>query len=410
MEWQCIVVNLSPEGSDHAAFAQAMSTKEFPVPVLYCASVEEGIASLGTLPVAVMVVVAGAWSESLLKLFTSYQRNVGCIGDFQAVVCEDPLPDFMANVFEFGIDQFFSPSTWTDDLEALIQRTKETLSAPDSPESKAINLVRSVRGSDQIAIQAAVASIGEAAEYDFRVAFAKGKAREALGDYQNAAQEFQAARKLNRMFRPSTASLGDALMITGKVDEAISLFNQMEKTNPNNADRKISLAQAYSAKGDFVKAAEYAKAAESLGGSPAKVAEVQAQVALSSGKLQDAVKMMDSLSDAGPMFAAKLNEVGVKLSQAGKAKSALVLYQKAHKIVRNELKYKLSMNAALACHRLGDFELALKFLARCQKEYGSSFPKLEKIRGAVKAAKAQKVGDPALAAKTAAVAPPKKVS
>jgi tetratricopeptide (TPR) repeat protein len=111
--------------------------------------------------------------------------------------------------------------------------------------------------------------------------------------------------------------------------------------------------------------------------------------------------MMDSLSDAGPMFAAKLNEVGVKLSQAGKAKSALVLYQKAHKIVRNELKYKLSMNAALACHRLGDYDLALKFLARCQKEYGSSFPKLEKIRGAVTSAKAQQakvsVGKPAAA-------------
>ena len=388
MEWQCIVVNLSPEGSDHAAFAKALDAKEFSAPVLYCTSLEEAKASFTALPIVVMVVVANVWSDDLLTLLTAYQRNVGCLGDFQSIVCEDPLPDFMANVYEFGVDQFFGPATWIQDLTDLLSRSAELLANPDSPESKAINLVRSVRGADQNAIQAAVNSVGESADFDFRVAFAKGKAREALGDYQNAAQEFQVARKLNKMFRPSTASLGETLMITGKVDEAIALFNQMEKTNPNSAERKISLAQAYSAKGDFAKAAEYAASAESLGGNAGKVAEVQAQVALSSGKLQDALKMMDGLSDAGPMFAAKLNEVGVKLSQAGKAKSALVLYQKAHKIVRSELKYKLSMNAALACHRLEDFDLALKFLARCQKEYGSSFAKLEKIKAAVVAAKA----------------------
>lgn len=76
-----------------------------------------------------------------------------------------------------------------------------------------------------------------------------------------------------------------------------------------------------------------------------------------------------------------------KLSQAGKGKSALALYTKAHKVVRPELRYKISMNAALACYRLADFDAALAWLDRCEKEYGSAYEKLVKIRKAVLAAK-----------------------
>jgi nucleotidyltransferase/DNA polymerase involved in DNA repair len=89
---------------------------------------------------------------------------------------------------------------------------------------------------------------------------------------------------------------------------------------------------------------------------------------------------MDQMSGVGPFFAAKLNDLGIKLSQAGKGKSALALYQKAHRVVREDLRYKITLNAALACRRLQDFDMALKYVARCAKEYGSMFPKLVKIK------------------------------
>jgi tetratricopeptide (TPR) repeat protein len=86
------------------------------------------------------------------------------------------------------------------------------------------------------------------------------------------------------------------------------------------------------------------------------------------------------MKDVGPYFAAKLNDLGIKLSQAGKGKSALSLYNKAHKVVRPELKYKISLNSALACRKLGEYEAGLKYVARCAKEFGSMYPKLQKIK------------------------------
>ena len=85
------------------------------------------------------------------------------------------------------------------------------------------------------------------------------------------------------------------------------------------------------------------------------------------------------MENVGPFFASKLNEIGVKLSQAGKGPSALALYQKAHKVVKPELRYKISLNAALACRRSEDFDKALTFVKRCREEYGQNFEKLEKI-------------------------------
>jgi len=106
---------------------------------------------------------------------------------------------------------------------------------------------------------------------------------------------------------------------------------------------------------------------------------------------------MDQMSNVGPFFAAKLNDMGIKLSQAGKGKSALALYQKAHKVVRADLKYKISLNAALACRRLGEYDMGLKYVARCAKEYGSMYPKLAKIKETMlkeQAAKAAEGGAP----------------
>ena len=58
-------------------------------------------------------------------------------------------------------------------------------------------------------------------------------------------------------------------------------------------------------------------------------------------------------------------------------------------MVRKELRYKVSMNAALACYRLKDFKMALKYLVRTEKEYGRKLEKVDKIRKACKASLAK---------------------
>ncbi len=388
MDWTCLLVDLT--GGDLAqTWQEKTAGQEFATSLSFVGSREEAEVMLNGGSVLVQIIFAKENSGDVQSLLRSFQANVGCIAEFQGIVCDEPSPVFMAGVFEFGIEQFIASTTWTKDVAAITRNAVTLMSDAQSAEAKTVALSRSIRSADQAAIKKAASAIGDMAEYDYRLAYAKGKAAEATGDYNGAAQAFGSARGMNKMFRPSAASLGETLLVTGKIDEALDVFKSLEKTNPYDVERKANLAAAYVEKGDFAMAQRYVDAAVKLAPSNSKVLEAKAQVLLCTGKVGDAFKLMDDMSEVGPFFAAKLNELGIQLSQAGKGKSALALYQKAHKIVRPELKYKISLNAALACRRLKAWDMALKYVSRCEKEFGGNFPKLQKIRESISAAKAE---------------------
>jgi tetratricopeptide (TPR) repeat protein len=319
-------------------------------------------------------------SPQVGELLRAYQTSFGPMSDFQAVVCVDPSPLYMASVFEFGVEQFIAVDTWPEEVAALCRSIQEKLEDQNSAEYKTMELASAIRTADPVKIKTAKEAMGDLATYDFRAAYASGKASEASGNYDEAMDAYRSAGGMNKMYRPTNTSLGEACLITGKVDEAIAIFEKLDRSNPRDIDRKSSLASAFIEKGDFETAQKYAAEAEALDPKSSRIAEIKAQVLLGQGKVGDAFNLMDGMSNVGPFFAAKLNDLGIKLSQAGKGKSALALYQKAHKVVREDLKYKISLNAALACRRLQDYDMALKYVARCAKEYGSLYPKLAKIR------------------------------
>jgi len=391
MEWNCLLVDLT--GSDLVNnWQEKIAAFDFASPLLFANSLEEGQILLNNGGVLNLVIFSDQNSGDVQSLLKSFQSNVGCIADFQGIVCSDPSAAFMAGVFEFGVEQFLALENWPEEVAAMTRRTAEVISDPNSAEARTVHLSRSIRSADQAAIQKAVAAIKDLAEYDYRAAFAKGKASEATGDYNGAASSYAMSSSMNKMFRPGSASLGESLLVTGKIDEALELFKSLEKTNPYDVERKANIAAAYIEKGDFENANRYVAMAEKIAPENSRVLEAKAQVLLCTGKVGEAFKLMDGMSEVGPFFAAKLNELGIQLSQSGKGKSALALYQKAHKIVRPELKYKISMNAALACRRLQAWDMALKYLARCQKEFGGSFPKLMKIKESVMDAKIKSGG------------------
>lgn len=388
MDWTCLLVDLT--GANLAQAGQEkMAELELAADLTFAASREEAVAVFGSGSVLTQVIFAKENGPELQALLKAFQTHVGCLTEFQAIVCDEPDPALMAGAFEFGIEQFFSLATWPSEVAALTRHAAQLAADPSSAEAKTLALSRSIKGADQSEIKRATENLGDLAEYDYRAAFAKGKAAEAQGDYNAACDAFSSARGMNKMFRPSASSLGETLLVTGKVDEALDVFKQLEKTNPYDFERKANLAAAYIEKGDFAQAQKYVDAAEKLAPGHSKILEAKAQVLLCTGKVGDAFKLMDGMSDVGPFFAAKLNELGIQLSQAGKGKSALALYQKAHKIVRSELRYKISLNAALACRRLQAWDMALKYAHRCEKEFGASFPKLEKIKETIRAAQAQ---------------------
>ena len=203
--------------------------------------------------------------------------------------------------------------------------------------------------------------------YDYKAAYLTGKAQELQGDFAAAEESYRAASSMNKMFRPSSTSLGETLLINGKIKEATEIFEKLERSNPRDISRKLNLATAYVESGDTEKAREIIEQAQQLEESHPKLSEAKAHLLLSQGKVNDAFKLMDDLEDAGPLFASKLNELGIKLSKLGKTKSSLALYAKAHKVVRNDLKYKVSLNAALACRRAEDYKKGLQYLARSKR-------------------------------------------
>jgi tetratricopeptide (TPR) repeat protein len=379
MEMVCLLIDLT--GSDLATtWEEKIAATDIPFKVSFAATPDDAISLINTSMVAPLCVIARDMSPELKTILQAYQAAFGPMSDFQIIVNSDPSPQFMAAVFEFAVEQFVAEDSWLGDLAALARSVQEKLEDQESAEYKTMKLVMSVRSSDANQITEAKAALGDLASYDFRAAYASGKASEASGNYDEAIENYRNATGMNKLFRPVSTSLGEACLITGKVEEAIAIFQKLDRSNPADIDRKANLASAFIEKGDLETAAKYAAEAEKLSPGSSRVSEIKAQVLLCQGKIGDAFSLLDGMSDVGPFFAAKLNDLGIKLSQSGKGKSALSLYQKAHKIVRAELKYKISLNAALACRRLGEFDMALKYVTRCQREYGSMFPKLAKIK------------------------------
>jgi tetratricopeptide (TPR) repeat protein len=387
-EWTCLLVDLDGEGLAQS-WQAAAEGHDFGMHLSYVGSEAEALAMLNAGTVLVQIIFAKAATVEVQSLLKCFQNNVGAVAEFQALVCDEPDPKFMAGVFEFGVEQFLSPSAWAKEAAAVTRNAAALMADASSAEAKSVALTRTIRSADQAAITRVAKELDQLVEYDFRAAYAVGRAAEATGDYVGAVDAFGKSRQMNAMFRPSSSSLGESLLVIGKVDEALDVFQKLERTNPYDVERKANIASAYVEKGDFEAAQRYVDEAQRLAPNNSRVLEARAQVLLCVGKIGEAFKLMDDMSEVGPFFAAKMNELGIQLSQAGKGKSALALYQKAHKIVRPELRYKISLNAALACRRLKAWDLALKYLVRCQKEYGAAFSKIDKIRESILAAKAE---------------------
>jgi tetratricopeptide (TPR) repeat protein len=396
MEMTCLIIDLNA-GDAEAKWNASPASKKALLEAKFAANLQQAQALIKSKLVSPMIILATDFSPDVKALLSDYQTAFGPMSDFQVIVNSDPSPQFMVSVFEFGIEQFVANETWVEDVSAVCRDVHTKMGDPESAEYRTMTLVLAIRDADVGKITEAQAGVADLAAYDFRAAYANGKANEAAGDYSAAIDSYKSANGMNKMFRPVSTRLGEACLITGRVDEAIEIFQKLERSNPRDIDRKAYLASAYIEKGDFEKAQKYIEEAERLDPGSSRVVEVKAQVMLCQGNFSAAFALLDKMSDVGPFFAAKLNDLGINLSKSGKGKSALALYQKAHKVVRSELKYKITLNAVLACRRLGDFDMALKYVSRCAKEYGSLFPKLAKIKQALESERAQKASAPVIA-------------
>ena len=345
----------------------------------FCQNLEEAEIQLDSPDCIGILLRCIEFTPEVDQLLRGYTTRVGCLPEFVAVMCDDPSPRFIASIYEFGVDKIYTAENILDEGIQWLLATKELLEDETSPQFHALALSKAVKMQNQDAIAQTVANMKELADQDFKAAYLAGKASEIQGNFAGAEENFRLAAGINKMYRPSLSSLAETLLVNGKAEEAITVLQKLEKSNSRDMLRKSNLVAAYLEVGDQEKAKQVLEEAKKIDPNHTKVKEAAAHVLVAEGKVGDAFTIMDELKDAGPLFASKLNVLGIRLSKAGKAKSALALYNKAHKIVREDIKYKVTLNAALCCRRSGQYETAMKYLARCKKEYGGMFPKLERI-------------------------------
>lgn len=382
MDRVCLLVDIDLQGLDQT-WADQAEGNSYPLTLSYV-TMDEVRPMFETGSVGAMIIFAEKSHPDVMSCLELFKKYVGPLAEFQAIVASDPDPEYMSEVFEFGIEKFFLPENWAREVEALCEHVATRLSDRDGIESKAIKLNHSIVYGDQAQINQSQDALGDAHSWDYVAAFVKANALQAVGKFNEAAEAFRSSQNMNKMFRQASSGLGESLLVLGKVDEAIEILERLEKQNPRHVERKAHLATAYMEKGDKAKAESLLAEAEAIDPKHPRLLEARAEILLVEGKVGEAFKMMDDLHDVGPFFAAKLNEMGIKLSQQGKGKSAMALYKKAHKIVRHELQYKISLNAALACYRMGEYQIALQYLTRTEKEFGGRYEKVDKIRGAIK--------------------------
>lgn len=336
--------------------------------------------------IVALVVFVKETSRLLNDIFSTYQKRIGPLNEFQMIVTEDSTPELMVEVFEFGIEKICVANNWPAELAAFCRHVSEILEEPDCPEAKVIEAYSAIYSDDADAIAKVKNDLDKCSTYSFAAAYAKGKVLETEGNTEEAANSFKKSKSLNDFYRPSVESLGKTFVKMGKVDEAIKIFSELEITNPNNANKKLNLANAYIEKGDHEKAKQYLQMVSKIEPDNPKINETRTSLSIKEGNIEAALELMSGMSNVGAEFASELNIRAIELAKVGRGKDALALYAKAHDIVKPELKYKISLNAALACHRMGNFHKALQYADKVEQEYGASYPKLEKIKSAIKAA------------------------
>ena len=318
--------------------------------------------------------------KNLDLLIDSFRINVSFLTDFIWVLHDNPSPRFLLNVFEYGIENIYSINQSRLGFKDWIDSMKKILSDITSPEVSAINFSTGVKTGDFSLISSAENSVARWTDCNYKAAFIAGKIAEFKRDYTKAEYFYKISSETNSFFLPSRVSYAENKFLNGDHKEAIQLFEDMSEFNDRNISRDCLLVVAYLESDSVEKATKILTSAESLYEDHPKVWEMRTILLFSRGKIKQAFKCMDYLQDLGPFFIYRLKELCMKLVDLDKMRSALALLNKTHRHVRSDLKYQISLNAALICQYGGDYEKSYKYLARCSKEYGDDFCELAELQ------------------------------
>lgn len=215
-------------------------------------------------------------------------------------------------------------------------------------------------------------------------------------ELQYAEGQFESARDLSiKALRAGADSLqtlnllGKCMMQLKDFEAATKFFERAQQMSPTNIERLCSLAEAQQELGNSENAAELADKALTLDANSTAAKETAASVAIASGDVNKAKKLiadMDSLHNV----VAYLNNRAISLSRSGKAKESIDVYKNAVQAIpptRKDVHQLISYNQSLAHVRVGETQDAIKLLQETIKTADSRVKvKAESLKARLEAA------------------------
>lgn len=332
-------------------------------------------------PAVGLVVSLLAYEGSLDPLLSGFFRQVGPFATHVAVVCPRFDGRLLAVAYEYGVESFFTMEQWQHEGQGWLAALDKSLTG--SVWRFAHGLTRMLRSGDHVGLQRALLGVDRNLECDYRVNFVVGKAQEVLGNFPAAAGSFKNAMERNPHFVLAKAAYAATLSQMGQKDEALQIQEGLQKQNGGSVERQLALAALHMERGDLAKAEEFATAAEKFSGVDPRALEARAQILLTQGNTKDLMPLLDQIGEGGQLLAARLNDMAINMAKAGNIAGALELYRKTHKIVRSDLKFKVTLNIALTYLKTQQFEKCTQALDQCENEFGGPFEKLTKMREVV---------------------------
>ena len=378
-----INLNLYPLSSNIQSIINK-HTVEVPITFLNMNNIKEEIKNFN---ISGLVIFADQYTDNLdiiLSLFISY---VGPLSDLVLIISDNPSINFITNVFEFGINNIQSSSFFHIAFKNLKETWQYISQDLDSLEHLILSSIPSIKSGKPALIKRVLEALEMYSDYDYIGVYCKALCLEALGEFKKAIQTYELSMSLNPFFMPNANALSECLLNCGQTTKAIKILQNLDVKNPYFVTRKANLAIAAIAINDLKSAREYFQQSLDLSNEHPKMIEAKIQFLLKNGKNTEAFKLLDNITEAGVLFCSLINNLSIQLSLKGKIRESLALYQKIYNIVRSELKYKISINAALACYRANIYDQALYFLDQAQRDYGSKLDKITKIKEEILKAK-----------------------
>ncbi len=160
--------------------------------------------------------------------------------------------------------------------------------------------------------------------------------------------------------------LGKCFMQLADFESAIKCFERAQRGSPLNIERLCRMAECQSELGKVDDAAAFLDQATAIDGSNTFVKETRANIALASGDIQTAKKIMGELESIENVVSF-INNRAVAFSRGGKLEAGIELYRRALKSIpnsRREWALIINYNLALAHVKNNELEEALLPLKR----------------------------------------------